>query len=471
MTGLALAAAPPELAFGEPGWSTLAGVVDADPALVTRVEDRLAAGLGRWWELALDIHARPELGLVEYHAADALCGVLAEHGFAVTRGLAGMPTAFRAEYGGGPLTVAFTAEYDALPGIGHACGHNLIGTMAAAAGAALAAVADEAGLRVLVIGCPAEENAGGKIYLVEAGVFDDVHLAGQIHPANRDELCPATLANDTLAVSYAGKAAHASSFPERGRNAYDAITVASVAIGLLRQQLPDSVRVHTLVTDAGDAVNIIPERAAMTVKVRAADAGTLEGVTARVGDCLRAGGLAAGCAPTLRRALPRFSEIRYDRLLSRLFAQACPRFDGVDLSFVTDTGTNTAAAGAGADGGEKGGTDGAGETYTPPSGRAASTDVGNLSWVIPMIQPMLRLETGGCGNHEAAFAAASASESARLLIADGARALALSFLSAGTRHAGHYLAAGTPGRRAARRAEARAAEVLDLGVPLLDPPR
>ncbi|MDT3439545.1 MULTISPECIES: M20 family metallopeptidase [unclassified Pseudofrankia] len=459
MTGLALAVAPAELAFGEPGGSSLAGVVDADPALVARVEDHLAAGLGRWWELSLAIHAHPELGLVEYHAADALCGALTEHGFTVTRGLASMPTAFRAEYGSGPLTVAFTAEYDALPGIGHACGHNLIGTMAVAAGAALASVADAAGLRVLVIGCPAEENAGGKIYLIEAGVFDDVHLAGQIHPANRDELCPATLANDTLAVGYAGKAAHASSFPERGRNAYDAITVASVAIGLLRQQLPDSVRVHTLVTDAGDAVNIIPDRTAMTVKVRAADAGTLDGVTARVGDCLRAGGLAAGCAPTLRRTLPRFSEIRYDRLLSRLFAQACPRFGGVDLSFVN------------VDGGEEDGEDGAGETYTPPSGRAASTDVGNLSWAIPMIQPMLRLETGGCGNHEAAFAAASASPSARLLLADGARALALSFLSAGTRHADHYLAAGSPARRAARRGAARAAEVLDLGVPLLDPPR
>ncbi|MBX6390054.1 MAG: M20 family metallopeptidase [Frankia sp.] len=455
MTGLALAVAPPERAFGQPEATSLAGVVDADPALVSRVEQHLAAHLQRWWELALAIHARPELGLVEYHAADALCAALVEQGFSVTRGLAGMPTAFRAEYGSGPFTVAFTAEYDALPGIGHACGHNLIGTMAVAAGAALRTVADGAGLRVLVIGCPAEENAGGKIYLIESGVFDDVHLAGQIHPANRDELCPATLANDTLAVSYAGKSAHASSFPERGRNAYDAITVASVAIGLLRQQLPDSVRIHTLVTHAGDAVNIIPDHTSMTVKIRAANAGTLEDVTARVSDCLRAGGLASGCEPTLRRTLPRFSEIRYDRLLSRLFAEACPRFDGVDLGFLDD--------GPGGDVG--------GETYTPPSGRAASTDVGNLSWAIPMIQPMLRLDTGGCGNHEPGFTAASASPSARLLLADGARALALSFLSAGTRHAGHYLALGSPQRRAARRAEARAAEVLDLGVPLIDPPK
>ncbi|WP_101833648.1 M20 family metallopeptidase, partial [Frankia canadensis] len=385
----------------------------APPAeLLARVDHHLAAHERRWWELAQAVHARPELGLVEFHAAGLLTAALEERGFAVTRGLAGMPTAFRAEYGTGPLTVALTAEYDALPGIGHACGHNLIGAMAIAAAAALAPVAAEAGLRVVVVGCPAEENAGGKIYLAEAGVFDDIHLAAQIHPANRDELCPATLANDTLTVRYHGHPAHASSFPERGRNAYDAITVANVAIGLLRQQLPATVRVHTLVTQAGEAVNIIPERAAMTVKIRAADVATLDDVTARVGDCLRAGGLATGCETTIERALPRFAEIRYDRLLSLLFARSCHRFADADLSYLTGPGLADA---------DLAGTD---QTYTPPSGRAASTDVGNLSWLVPTIQPMLRLDTGGSGNHEPAFTAAAASPSARLLLADGAHALA-----------------------------------------------
>ncbi|CAO5233210.1 M20 family metallopeptidase [Frankia sp. AgKG'84/4] len=440
-TGVVPAAA--EGPAGDPG-PTMTAPAD----LMARVDAHLAKHEAHWWDLALAVHARPELGLAEFHAAALLTAALAEQGFAVTRGLAGMPTAFRAEFGDGPLTVALTAEYDALPGLGHACGHNLIGTMALAAASALRPVADAAGIRVVVLGCPAEENAGGKIYLAEAGVFDDIHLAAQIHPANRDELCPATLANDTLTVRYRGRSAHASSFPERGRNAYDAITVASVALGLLRQQLPSSVRVHTLVTETGAAVNIIHERTAMTVKIRAADVATLEDVTARVGDCLRAGGLATGCETTVERVLPRFAEIRYDRLLAELFARASPRFADADLAYLG----------------------GSGETYTPPSGRAASTDVGNLSWLVPTIQPMLRLDTGGSGNHEPAFTAAAASPSARVLLADGAHALAGALLAAGTRHAGHYLAAGTPARRAARLAEARAAEVVDLGVPMITPP-
>ncbi|XVQ07327.1 M20 family metallopeptidase [Spirillospora sp. CA-255316] len=415
----------------------------------TRIDAHLDAHAERWWKLALDIHARPELGLTEHYASATLTSLLDEAGFKVTRGVAGIPTAFRADFGDGPLTLALTAEYDALPGLGHACGHNLIAALAAAAGSALAEVADALGIRVSVIGCPAEENAGGKIYLIEAGVFDDVHAAAQIHPANRDELCPATLANDTLTVRYTGRAAHASSFPERGVNAYDAVVLANVAIGLLRQQLPSSARVHTLAGPSGPAVNIIPADTELTVKIRAADTATLEDVTARVRACLESGALATGCAYTVTRPLPRFSEIRYDRVLSTLFARSCERFAGTDLTYLSDADE---------------------PAYTPASGRAASTDVGNLSWTIPTIQPMLRLETHGSGNHEAAFAAASASPSARDLLVDGARALAHTLAAAATVRREYFLAAGTEDARRARRAEAAALGVLDLGVPLMDPP-
>lgn len=403
----------------------------------------------KWWRLALDIHAHPELGLHEHHASSVLQGTLAAAGFAVTRPLAQLPTAFRADYGCGELTFAFTAEYDALPTLGHACGHNLIAAMAVGAGAALAPLADALDIRVSVIGCPAEENAGGKITMIEAGVFDDVHAVAQIHPANRDELCPATLANDTLSVRYTGRAAHASSFPERGVNAYDAVVVASVAIGMLRQQLPDSVRVHTLTGPSGPAVNIIPDATELTVKIRAANVTTLEDVTRRVRHCLEAGALATGCKAEITRLLPRFAEIRYDKVLTRLFARSCVRFGDANLDYLDMS---------------------AEDSYSPKYGRAASTDVGNLSWVVPTIQPMLALETHGSGNHEAAFAAAAAGPSARPLLVDGAKALARTMELAAKTERDYFLAAGSPKARSGRRALAAAAEVIDLGVPLISVP-
>ena len=417
--------------------------------LGAEIDAHVDAHAEQWWRLALDIHAHPELGLAEHYASGLLQDAAAAASFTVMRPVAELPTAFRADYGRGELTLAFTAEYDALPGLGHACGHNLIAAMAVAAGAALAPLADVLGIRVAVIGCPGEENAGAKIALVEAGVFDDVHAAAQIHPANRNELCPATLANDTLTVRYAGRAAHASSFPERGVNAYDAVVLANVAIGLLRQQLPPSVRVHVLAGPSGPAVNIIPDATELTVKIRAATVEVLDDVMRRVRNCLEAGALATGCAAEITRPLPRFAEIHYDTVLARLFARSCPRLASADLGYL-DTAT--------------------GATYTPESGRAASTDVGNLSWVVPTIQPMLDLDTHGCGNHEAAFAAAAAGPTARPLLIDGAKALARTMALAARTERDHFLALGTTEARRARRALATAAEVLDLGIPLIPVP-
>jgi amidohydrolase len=436
--------------------SALATSPGGDATLTRQVDVGLARRENQWWQLALDLHAHPELGLHENYASGQISSALAAAGFTVARGVGGLPTALRADYGTGDLTLAFTAEYDALPGLGHACGHNLIAALAAGAGAALAVAADALGIRVCVIGCPGEENAGGKIYLAEAGVFDDVHAAAQIHPANRDELCPATLANDTLSVRYRGQAAHASSFPERGRNAYDAVVIANVAIGLLRQQLPGSARVHALTGPSGPAVNIIPDDTRMTVKIRAADVGAVAGISARVRACLEAGALASGCDATVTAALPRFAEIRYDRVLARLFAAACGRFAGHDVSYLG------AAAGAAGDPAPPA------TYYTPASGRAASTDVGNLSWVVPTIQPMLALETSG-GNHEAGFADAAAGPSARALLRDGMRALVYTMIAAAREHRGYFLDEGRPERRRQRREQAVRSGVLGLDVPLINP--
>src|SRR4051812_35689653 len=197
-------------------------------------------------ELSHRIHAHPELGFEEEKASAWLCEFLADAGFSVERGMGGLPTAFIARRGSGPLHVAICAEYDALPGIGHACGHNIIAAMSAGAGIAAAHVADDAGLTISVIGTPAEEvgNDGGKIRLIEEGAFDGVHAAMMVHPAPFDVVTPPIIAASMFDVNYTGKAAHASAFPELGINAADALTVAQTAIGLLRQHILPTQRIH-----------------------------------------------------------------------------------------------------------------------------------------------------------------------------------------------------------------------------------
>src|SRR5215813_2066712 len=206
------------------------------------------------------IHAHPELGFEEEKASAWLCEALADAGFAVEKGICDLPTAFLARAGSGPLNIAICAEYDSLPGIGHACGHNIIA--AAAVGAALAAakVADEVGLTVTVIGTPAEEvgNAGGKILELERGGFDGIHAAMMVHPAPFDMLRANIIAASMFEVEYTGKEAHASAFPELGINAADALTVAQTAIALLRQHIRPADRIHGITTQGGDAPNIVP---------------------------------------------------------------------------------------------------------------------------------------------------------------------------------------------------------------------
>src|SRR5271163_3689250 len=187
--------------------------------------------------LSHTIHDHPETAFEEDRAAAWTAESLAESGFTVTRGVAGLKTAFSAESGSGPLVVAVCAEYDALPGMGHACGHNIIAASAVGAGMGLAAVADELGITVRVLGTPAEEGGGGKIMMLERGLFDDVHAAMMIHPWPADWLAAICLAVSHFDVTFAGKSAHASAAPWEGVNAGDAMTVAQVAIGLLRQQL------------------------------------------------------------------------------------------------------------------------------------------------------------------------------------------------------------------------------------------
>src|SRR3989441_4841105 len=253
------------------------------------VRERVAASRDRLVALSHRIHAHPELAFQEERASAWCAEALDAAGFAVERGVCDLPTAFVARAGSGPLHLALCAEYDSLPRIGHACGHNLIAAIAVGAGIAAARVADDVGLTVSVVGTPAEERGGGKILLLERGAFAGVHAAMMVHPAPADVVEPATLAWWQFEVRYAGKSAHASAFPELGINAADAITVAQTAIGLLRQHIRQSDRIHGIVTDGGDAPNVVPAHAAADYIVRARALAELDEIRAKVLRCFEAG--------------------------------------------------------------------------------------------------------------------------------------------------------------------------------------
>src|SRR5436189_2906737 len=233
------------------------------------VRERVAATRDRLTALSHRIHAHPELAFEEERAAAWCAEALDAAGFAVERGVGGLPTAFVARAGAGPLHLALCAEYDCLPGIGHACGHNIIAAMAAGAGIAAARVADDVGLTVRVVGTPAEEGGGGKILLLERGAFAGVHAAMMVHPAPVDAAEPPVLALTQFRVRYTGKEAHASAFPEFGINAADALTVAQTAIGLLRQHIRQTDRIHGIVTRGGDMPNVVPAHTEAHYIVRA----------------------------------------------------------------------------------------------------------------------------------------------------------------------------------------------------------
>src|SRR6266516_4971823 len=281
--------------------------------------DRIERAREQLLDLSHRIHAEPELGMEEERASAWLSDALSGAGFTVERGVGGVDTAFSARSGPGPFRVVVCAEYDALPGIGHACGHNVIAAMSVGAGLGLAAVADDVGVEVTVLGTPAEESGGGKIILLEQGAFAGAHAAMMVHPSPFDVVETPIIAVDQLNVTYTGKAAHASAFPELGVNAADAMVVAQTAIGLLRQHLRASDRVHGIVTKGGDAPNVVPARTEGTWLVRAHDLDELRDVEAKVMRCFEAGALATGARLEVTPEHPPYAEMQHDPALASLY--------------------------------------------------------------------------------------------------------------------------------------------------------
>ena len=346
-------------------------------------------------ELSHRIHANPELGFHEEKASRWLAEALSDAGFEVDLGVCDLPTAFVAKAGSGPLHVAICAEYDCLPGIGHACGHNIIAAAGIGAGIAAASVADEAGLTVSVIGTPAEEGGGGKIILLDRGAFDGMHAAMMVHPAPLDVVEPPVIAVSHFDVHYTGKEAHASSYPELGINAADAITIAQTAIGMLRQHIRPTDRIHGIVTKGGEAPNIVPAHTSAKYYVRAKTLDQLQAIRTKVDRCFEAGAIATGCTYEIVDAEKPYAEMRHDSEIAAVYKRNA---EAVGRTF-PEIGS-------------------AAERF------AGSTDMGNISLAMPAIHPMIGINSWPASNHQPEFTEFCATEAADRAVLDGALAMA-----------------------------------------------
>ena len=344
-------------------------------------------------ELSHALHADPEIAFQEVRASASVADQLDAAGFTVTRGLGGLPTAVSGVFGSGPLHVAIVAEYDALPGVGHACGHNIICAAAMGAALGLAAVAGELGLKVSLIGTPAEEGGGGKITLLEEGAFAGVHAAMMVHPAPLDTLDPLILAAQTLEIAYTGREAHAAGAPELGINAADAFVVAQVGIGLLRQHLPPLTRVHGIVDKGGEAPNIVPAHTSGRFMVRARTTDELEALRDRVVACFEAGATATGARLEVRPRV-RYAHMEQDpEILERYRLNA----EALGRRFYP-----FAESGLG----------------------PVSTDMGDVSLALPSIHPMIGIDSLPAVNHQPEFTDAAASPAGDRAVIDGSLAMA-----------------------------------------------
>lgn len=364
---------------------------EAAESAFAKVEDDLRV-LSRW------LYDNPEIQYQEHESSAKLAGFLSTHGFAVNHPTHGLDTAFEATVGTSGPRVVVCCEYDALPEIGQACGHNIIATAAVGAGVALAGLVDDLGIRVTVLGTPAEEGGGGKVDLIDARAFADAAASMMVHPSPRDMLDPSFQARTSFTVEYYGKESHAAFAPQHGVNALDAFVQAYMNVATLRQQILPTDRVHCIIDHGGDANNIIPKYTKSTWGIRSASSERLAELIPRVHACFNAAASATGCRVEINQTGHPYLNMINNEVMTELF-----QANSTALGRPLPTEAQLGASGG-------------------------SSDMGNVSQVVPSIHPMLAIETDGAVNHQAEFAAATITASGEQAIRDGALAMAYTII-------------------------------------------
>jgi amidohydrolase len=368
----------------------------ADLAAITANVDEISAELT---QLSHEISADPELSYEERRAASRCADLLEKHGFEVERGSYGQATSFAARLGDGDTHIIICAEYDALPGVGHACGHNIIAASGLGAGIALAPLVTNANMRLTVLGTHAEEAGGGKVELIDAGAFDDAHAALMMHPSPYDDYAPASLAIEEWRVVHTGHASHASAAPELGRNALDGVVAGYNNISMLRQSFRKWQQVHGVIVDGGQAANVIPERAEASYYLRAINMIDLDDLRTRVRACIEGAATATGTTVEISVTGYVYESLKPHNELVSMFTEAC---------------------------------DAIGREYHPdPTGYelGGSTDFGNVSQRIPGLHADMAVYCYPIVNHQHEFAAVCVTPEGDKTMLEGAKALALTALA------------------------------------------
>lgn len=363
-------------------------------AMSNQIKQYLETIQHKLWEISDSIYHHPELGDQEFESMGKLVTFLKEHNFVVETGIVNRPTSFKAVYDSkkeGP-TIAYLSEYDALPGVGHGCGHNMIGTMSAGAGVVLSKLVDEVGGRVIVLGTPAEETNGAKVPMAEQGIFDDIDVAMILHPADESYESGDSLAMDAIQFTYSGQSSHAAASPEKGINALDAVIQLFNGINAIRQHVTSDVRIHGIIKEGGVAANIVPDKAVAQFYVRANNRSYLDEVVQKVKNIAQGAALVTGAEVEITNYELSYDNMVTNQTLSELFTE------------------NLLATGV--------------EKVLKAKGSYGSIDMGNVSHVVPAIHPYIGLDSPGLVAHTKEFADITITENSHQVLSKGVLALA-----------------------------------------------
>jgi amidohydrolase len=378
--------------------------ISKDAELRHEIKAAVRAAIEAFGDLAINlshrIHGTPELGFAEYYSSREVANELRNAGFSVTERAYGLETAISGVAGEGSFKAVVVAEYDALPELGHACGHNIIAACAVAAAVGLKSVAAELDLTIEVVGSPAEETGGGKILMLEQGAFVEADVAMMVHPAPFEDASPGFLATSGFSFEFSGKSSHAAASPWEAANAADASTLAQVAVGLLRQQLPIETRVHGVVTNAGTAANVIPGKSGGVYAIRAETLADLQDVAPRIEACFTGAAMATGCTVELEWEYPAYPNVIQSAQLAAFYQQNA---EALGRSFPDEAEARAFRA---------------------------STDFGAVSQIVPSLHPHVKICDSPVSNHQSAFTEAAISERADRALIEGAIAMAWTVVDA-----------------------------------------